>query len=134
MVRSAAASGSVGASHWFSTVPLMVRSPPAAIESAEQSAALDGTFDGVAEHTCFCAIDPEHRPTYVERVAALLRPGGALFGAFLDFEGGGPPHGTSADELVDLFGGRFQLEVFERAPEPYGPRELPQIQAVLRRR
>lgn len=102
--------------------------------SAEQSAALDGTFDGVAEHTCFCAIDPEHRPTYVERVAALLRPGGALFGAFLDFEGGGPPHGTNADELERLFGDRFEFEVFERAPEAYGRSGRTQIQAVFRRR
>jgi SAM-dependent methyltransferase len=72
--------------------------------------------DLVWEHTCFCAIDPIQRAAYVEAVAGLLVPGGALWGVFyLDpyddehHPGEGPPHGTSVEELHERFGARFAI-------------------------
>jgi SAM-dependent methyltransferase len=73
---------------------------------------LRGSFDGIFEHTCFCAIDPARRADYVEAAASLLRPGGRLWAVFFvnpDHDGGGPPFGCPREELDSLFGGRFRL-------------------------
>jgi SAM-dependent methyltransferase len=71
-----------------------------------------GTFDGLFEHTCFCAIDPTRRADYAEAVAAALRPGGRLLAVFYatpDNGGEGPPFGCTAEEIDALFGGNFRL-------------------------
>ncbi len=77
---------------------------------------LAGSFDWIWEHTCFCAIDSERRPDYVDAAARALRPGGKLLGAFYidpyDEEhrpGGGPPHGCSVEEIECLFRGLFEI-------------------------
>jgi len=70
------------------------------------------SFDGVFEHTCFCAIDPLQRSAYVEAVAGVLRPGGRLLSVFFvnpENEGEGPPFGCTPEELDGLFGGCFRL-------------------------
>ena len=75
-------------------------------------AGLLGSFDGVFEHTCFCAIDPPRRADYVSAVAGALRPGGRLLAVFFadpENDGGGPPFGCTAEEIDDLFAGHFQL-------------------------
>ena len=71
------------------------------------------SFDGVFEHTCFCAIDPALREDYVNSVAAALRPGGHLLSVFFvdpDNDGEGPPFGCAPGELDLLFGARFRLQ------------------------
>jgi SAM-dependent methyltransferase len=74
-------------------------------------AAWQGSFDGIFEHTCFCAIDPAKRADYVQAVAALLRPGGRLLSVFFvdpDNGGEGPPFGCNAAELDALFSRDFR--------------------------
>jgi SAM-dependent methyltransferase len=71
-----------------------------------------GAFDGVFEHTCFCAIDPARRPDYVRAIASALRPGGRLLAVFYaepDGDGDGPPFGCTPGELDALFGGAFRV-------------------------
>jgi methyl halide transferase len=75
-----------------------------------------GRFDGVWEHTCFCAIEPERRADYVESLHRVLKPGGVLWGVFYlqPWEDGedqtqGPPYGTSMEELHGHFEGKFRL-------------------------
>lgn len=83
-------------------------------------------FDGVFEHTCFCAIDPARRADYVAAVASLLRPAGHLLSVFFvnpDNEGGGPPFGCTAAELDGLFAGRFRLLEEHREIPTYPERE-----------
>jgi SAM-dependent methyltransferase len=59
-----------------------------------------GRYDLVVEHNCFCAIESEHRPQYVEAVSRLLRPGGRLVGLFYTHNyPGGPPYATSTEEI-----------------------------------
>ncbi len=75
---------------------------------------LRGSFDWVWEHTCFCAIDPSHRPAYVESVAGALKPGGHLLAVFYldpgnDHPDEGPPFEVSVAELERLFLPRFKL-------------------------
>jgi SAM-dependent methyltransferase len=69
-----------------------------------------GAYDWVWEHTCFCAIDPARRDEYVRAVHGALKPGGGFLAVFYldpyDDEhrpGGGPPHGSSLEELESRF-------------------------------
>ena len=71
-----------------------------------------GAFDGIFEHTCFCAIDPARRQHYVAAVARALRPGGRLLAVFFanpENGGDGPPFGCTQQELDGLFAGHFRL-------------------------
>lgn len=71
-----------------------------------------GMFDGVFEHTCFCAIEPWQRAGYAEAVASVLKPGGRLLAVFFldpDNDGDGPPFGGTREELDGLFGSFFRL-------------------------
>lgn len=101
----------------------------------EPGAAPDGGdgFDGWAEHTCFCALDPSLWPRYVEAAWRRLKPGGVLFGAFLHFEGGGPPFGTHPAEIRALFEPRFEIEALEPGGT-FSQRQVPQLAAIFRRR
>jgi SAM-dependent methyltransferase len=68
-------------------------------------------FDYVVEHTCFCAIDPSLRPNYVDLVAQLLKPQGELLAVFFTHSrGGGPPYGTTPEEIRTLFEPHFVVE------------------------
>lgn len=78
----------------------------------ELPAAMRGSFDWVWEHTCFCAIDRNMRPAYVEAVAGALKPGGHLLAIFYldpgnDHPDDGPPFGVSISEINALFLPRF---------------------------
>lgn len=87
---------------------------------------LRGAFDGVFEHTCFCAIDPARRPGYVEAVANALKPGGRLLAVFfLDpgNDGDGPPFGCTRGEIDTLFGARFRLLAEHQIIPTYSERE-----------
>lgn len=95
-----------------------------------------GAFDGVFEHTCFCAIDPARRADYVAAVAEVLRPGGRLLAVFfLDpgHDGDGPPFGCTTAELDRLFSGSFRL-LEEHAEIPtYAEREGRELLRIYER-
>lgn len=85
------------------------------------STEMAGSFDWIWEHTCYCAIEMSLREAYVEAVHSLLTPGGELLGIFfLDpyddehLPGGGPPHGTSEEDLVEKFEGSGRFKIVER--------------------
>lgn len=67
-------------------------------------------FDYVIEHTSFCAIDPARRKEYVELVKYLLKSGGKLAGLFFirPIECGGPPFGSSVEEIRSYFKKNFK--------------------------
>jgi SAM-dependent methyltransferase len=94
-----------------------------------------GAFDGVFEHTCFCAIDPALRGAYVEAVASALKPGGRLLAVFYADPDGddGPPFGCTTKELDALFGAEFRL-LSEHAEIPtYAEREGRELLRLYRR-
>jgi SAM-dependent methyltransferase len=96
---------------------------------------IEGRFDAVLEHTCFCAIDVELRAKYVEKIAALLEPKGTLFGVFYAHgKPGGPPFDTSEAEVRERFGPSFELERLRVAPDSLQNRAGKELEAVLRRR
>jgi methyl halide transferase len=83
---------------------------------------MNGSFDWLVEHTCFCAIEPNRRPDYVRVATAALRKGGKIFAIFYlnpDVESG-PPFGVSKEELSRLFNPDFIL-LDEWAPEESFP-------------
>ncbi|MCX7869685.1 MAG: TPMT family class I SAM-dependent methyltransferase [Terrimicrobiaceae bacterium] len=88
-------------------------------------AGLRGRFDGVFEHTLFCAIPPERRPDHAASCHAALREGGRLLAIFYLNPGheDGPPWGVTRWELDLLFGPLFRLEHEEVPAVSYEGRE-----------
>lgn len=70
------------------------------------------SFDLIYERTFLCAIPPEMRAAYRDRVARLLKPGGAYIGYFYYQKTDpkeGPPHGLAWGESDLLFARHFLL-------------------------
>ncbi len=99
-------------------------------------ATLDGHFDWVFEHTCFCAIDPTRRGEYVAAIVRLLKPQGRLLAIFFinpDHDEDGPPYRISTAELDEFFGNDFSIER-EWVPKRTHPgREERELMRVLAR-
>ena len=72
-----------------------------------------GVFDWVVEHTCLCALDPSQRAAYAAAVRAALNQGGQYLAVFFrevsDYDGDGPPHPISREEIESLFGDSFEM-------------------------
>jgi len=99
---------------------------------------LKGHFSWVWEHTCFCAIDPSLRTSYVNAIGEALQLGGYLVAIFYlnprdDDDRSGPPFGVTKEELDGFFSKRFEL-VREWAPRgSYPGREGREWCRLLRR-
>lgn len=74
-----------------------------------------GRYDLILEQTFFCALNPELRKAYVEKMHDLLVPGGKLVGVLFNrqFPFQGPPFGGSEEEYRELFQKKFELVAFE---------------------
>ena len=92
-----------------------------------------GIFDFVVEHTCLCALEPDQREDYAAAVVKTLKPGGHLLAVFFrevsNYDGNGPPHPISAEQIEALFGEPFEcLERFvpkqSYASRPIGAEEV----------
>lgn len=103
------------------------------LDALDPPEALLGAFDAIVEHTFYCALPDDLLDTYRDALHAMLRPGGIIFGAFLHFEGGGPPTGTNPDLLRARFGERFVIERLDPAEIMPNVGE-PQLAAVFRKR
>jgi SAM-dependent methyltransferase len=103
----------------------------------ELPADLQGAFDWMWEHTCFCAINPSKRRPYVESAAAALRPGGQFLAIFYMTPRDpdeGPPFGTTKAELDGLFGEKFELLREWLPSKAYDGREGRELMRLYRRR
>ncbi len=102
---------------------------------------LYSAFDWVFEHTCFCALSPDHRNDYVKNVAGLLRNEGLFLAIFFldpwdpgeSSETSGPPFGVTPDELDRLFGSKFQVIEEIRPKTAYPGREGKELIRLLRK-
>jgi SAM-dependent methyltransferase len=78
----------------------------------------DEPFDLVWDYTFLCAIEPEQRERWVERIAEVLKPGGLLVTLIfpvarpgegpVDPDGGGPPYRMTPDLVMNLLAGTFE--------------------------
>jgi thiopurine S-methyltransferase len=72
-------------------------------------------FDLVIEQTFFCALDPNKRKKYVEKMNQLIKTNGKIVGLFFNFPltQTEPPFGGSLKEYRLLFEQKFKIKVLE---------------------
>ena len=72
-------------------------------------------YDLVIEQTFFCALHPDLRPQYAEKMHELLNENGRIIGLMFNrnFEKEGPPFGGNIPEYQDLFRNYFQIQKME---------------------
>ncbi len=93
-----------------------------------------GSYDLILEQTFFCALHPEQRPSYVEKMHELLVPGGKLAGLLFDTDWeGGPPYSGSKREYLQLFSEQFEVQKMERAYNSIPPRQGSELFFELKR-
>ena len=78
---------------------------------------LEGKYDLIIEQTFFCALNPELRKEYVQKMNSLLNPKGKIIGLLFQFPltTEGPPFGGSAEEYTALFAKDFSIIKMETA-------------------
>ena len=99
-------------------------------------ASWEAGFDYVLEYTCFCAIDPQRREDYAERVARLLKPGGVLIAlAFpVSSHSGGPPFAVSPADYVRRFRSRGFTLIHRETPPDSVPQRRDEEELVILRK
>jgi len=86
---------------------------------------LEGNYDLILEQTFFCALQPDLRGQYVNKMLSLLKDGGKLVGVLFDdplFEDH-PPFGGNKSLYLTYFKSHFQIITFERCYNSIKPRE-----------
>ena len=89
----------------------------------------EGKYDLIVEQTFFCALHPDLRGKYVQKVNSLLTEEGKLVGLLFDvpLNTDHPPFGGSKAAYVPLFEPYFnihQMEITERSIKPRLGKEL----------
>ncbi|HKJ07302.1 MAG TPA: methyltransferase [Flavobacteriaceae bacterium] len=84
----------------------------------------NNTYDLIIEQTFFCALDPNKRIEYVDKIYDLLKPKGKIVGVLFDFPltNEGPPFGGNVIDYIQLFYAKFEIKVFERCYNSIKPR------------
>lgn len=84
----------------------------------------EGQYDLLLEQTFFCAIAPDRRADYVQKVSSLLKPDGRLVGVLFDqlFANPGPPFGGDLGSYKRLFAPHFILQTMEKCYNSIKPR------------
>jgi len=82
---------------------------------------LEETFDVVIEQTFFCAINPELRAKYAEKIHSILKPKGKLVGLMFDakLNEDHPPFGGNKKEYLSYFSPYFKIAIFEKCYNSY---------------
>jgi hypothetical protein len=85
----------------------------------------EGTYDLILEQTFFCALDPELRTKYVQKMKSLLATNGKIVGVLFQFPltEVGPPFGGSKEEYIELFQNDFNIKTLETAYNSIKPRQ-----------
>ena len=85
------------------------------------------SFDYVIEQTCFCAIHPSRRKEYEIMVQGILKPNGKLVGLWFPLDKhideGGPPYGTSVNEVKTIFNNGWETVKEEFSEHSIKPRK-----------
>lgn len=85
---------------------------------------LQESYELIAEQTFFCALKPQLRVAYAQKMKSLLKPGGRLFGVLFNFplSEAGPPYGGSPEEYRALFEPHFEIKHLEPCFNSIKPR------------
>lgn len=95
-----------------------------------------GQYDLIIEQTFFCAINPSHRESYVNKMIELLAPNGKLMGILFDrsFEMKGPPFGGNQEEYKKLFQTNFNFIHFTPCYNSYHKRANTELFILLQKK
>jgi hypothetical protein len=82
-------------------------------------------YDLIIEQTFFCALSPDLRNNYVQKMHQLLSEKGKLAGLLFQFPltEVGPPFGGSKKEYLNLFSDLFEIKTLETAYNSIKPRQ-----------
>jgi hypothetical protein len=94
---------------------------------------LDAKFDLIIEQTFFCALAPQLRSSYAEKMCHILNPEGKLAGVMFssEFEKEGPPFGGTKSEYQALFERYFDILKMEECYNSIEPRKGNELFVVL---
>ncbi|WP_255572911.1 TPMT family class I SAM-dependent methyltransferase [Hanstruepera marina] len=83
------------------------------------------TFDLILEQTFFCAINPNLRQEYANKMHQLLNANGKLVGLLFNdkLNNDHPPFGGSKPEYINYFKPFFELEIMEACYNSIGSRD-----------
>ncbi|MCG1035305.1 methyltransferase domain-containing protein [Polaribacter sargassicola] len=86
---------------------------------------LEGDFDLIVEQTFFCAINPELRQKYANKMNSLLNKKGKLVGLLFDakLNEDHPPFGGKKEEYLSYFKSYFSIEIMEKCYNSYHNRQ-----------
>lgn len=90
---------------------------------------LNNTFDLIIEQTFFCAINPNLREKYAEKVHELLAKKGKLVGLLFNAElnKDHPPFGGSKEEYENYFKPKFDIQIMESCYNSTGARKTMEL-------
>ncbi len=96
---------------------------------------IEHSFDLIVEQTFFCAIDPQLRPQYAQKVHELLNENGLFIGLFFNthFENN-PPYGGSKEEYINLFSPYFEIIEMDIANDSIKPRLGNELFFIMKKR
>ncbi|WP_237276844.1 methyltransferase domain-containing protein [Tenacibaculum ovolyticum] len=86
---------------------------------------LDATFDLVIEQTFFCALNPDLRKKYAQKMNEILNENGKLVGLLFNakLNEDHPPFGGDKEEYITYFKPYFTFNVFEKCYNSYHNRQ-----------
>lgn len=93
------------------------------------------TYDLILEQTFFCALSPNLRSKYVDKMFELLEENGTLAGVLFDFPltTQGPPFGGSRDEYEKLFTVKFKSNTLEKCYNSIKPRKDKELFIIMKK-
>jgi SAM-dependent methyltransferase len=97
---------------------------------------LEGQYDLIIEQTFFCALNPDLRQAYVQKMKALLNPKGKIVGLLFQFPltSEGPPFGGSIEEYISLFQNDFNIVTIETAHNSIAPRANKELFVIFEKK
>ena len=92
-------------------------------------------FDLILEQTFFCALVPELRRYYADKLFNNLQAGGKVAGVLFNHEFEvNPPFGTTKDVYLDLFEPLFDVEVLDECYNSIASRNGSELFLIMKRR
>jgi 2-polyprenyl-3-methyl-5-hydroxy-6-metoxy-1,4-benzoquinol methylase len=94
---------------------------------------LNGKFDIIIEQTFFCALNPNLRQDYVNKMHDLLNKNGKIIGLMFDapLNTEHPPFGGNKKEYKKLFEPKFEIKTIELAHNSIEPRAGKEVLLIL---
>jgi len=94
---------------------------------------IDLHFDLIIEQTFFCALPPDLRVKYVDKMHDLLSPNGKLVGLMfqIPLNDTHPPFGGSKEEYVALFQDKFTIKTMETTHNSVKPRQNKELFVIM---